>query len=170
MDLNELYKEIEKAEASLNAKRLKYIKEALAENNGIIKLKFKEFKEFKETNDVFDFDDQFPVIIEIAGIPMYLTEVYVKKNDFRIVLLDYDDMTLGEDESLDKDLFIEKYGKVMGEHYYNKFVHEFNGNILKMIGYFRGSEKDGQVFCDMIIERIEKYEKRMSYDKGKLNN
>lgn len=27
---------------------------------------------------------------------MYLTEVYVKKNDFRIVLLDYDDMTLGD--------------------------------------------------------------------------
>lgn len=61
-------------------------------------------------------------------------------------------------------------GKVMGEHYYNKFVHEFNGNILKMISYFRGSEKEGQVFCDMITERIEKYEKRMSYDKGKLNN
>lgn len=79
MDLNELYKEIEKAEVDLNAKRLKYIKEALAENNGIIKLKFKEFK---ETNDVFDFDDQFPVIIEIAGIPMYLTEVYVKKTIF----------------------------------------------------------------------------------------
>lgn len=93
MDLNELYKEIEKAEVDLNAKRLKYIKEALAENNGIIKLKFKEFK---ETNDVFDFDGQFPVIIEIAGIPMYLTEVHVKKNDFRIVLLDYDDMTLGD--------------------------------------------------------------------------
>lgn len=34
----------------LNAKRLKYIREALAENNGIIKLKFKGFKEFKETN------------------------------------------------------------------------------------------------------------------------
>lgn len=75
-----------------------------------------------------------------------------------------------KDESLDKDLFMGKYGKVMGEHYYNKFVHEFNGNILKMIGYFRGSEKEGQVFCDMITERIEKYEKRMSYDKGKLNN
>ena len=29
MDLNELYKEIEKAEVDLNAKRLKYIKEAL---------------------------------------------------------------------------------------------------------------------------------------------
>lgn len=45
-----------------------------------------------------------------------------------------------------------------------------DGNILKMVGYFRGSEKEGQVFCDMITERIEKYEKRMSYDKGKLNN
>ena len=96
MDLNELYKEIEEAEASLNAKRLKYIKEALVENGGSIKLKFKEFKEFKETNDAFGFDDQFPVIIEINGIPMFLTEVYVKKNDFRIVLLDYDDMTLGD--------------------------------------------------------------------------
>lgn len=58
MDLNKLYKEIEEAEVSLNAKRLKYIKEALAENNGIIKLKFKEFKEFKETNDAFDFEDK----------------------------------------------------------------------------------------------------------------
>jgi hypothetical protein len=34
MDLNELYKEIEKAEVDLNAKRLKYIKEALVENGG----------------------------------------------------------------------------------------------------------------------------------------
>lgn len=93
MDLNELYKEIEKAEIDLNAKRLKYIKEALVENGGSIKLKFKKWG---EDNNAFDFDDQFPVIIEIAGIPMFLTEVYVKKNDFRMVLLDYDDMTLGD--------------------------------------------------------------------------
>lgn len=91
--LNELYKEIEKAEIDLNAKRLKYIKEALVENGGSIKLKFKKWG---EDNNAFDFDDQFPVIIEIAGIPMFLTEVYVKKNDFRMVLLDYDDMTLGD--------------------------------------------------------------------------
>ena len=89
MDLNELYKEIEKAEIDLNAKRLKYIKEALVENGGSIKLKFKKWG---EDNNAFDFDDQFPVIIEIAGIPMYLTEVYVKKNDFRVVMLDYTDM------------------------------------------------------------------------------
>lgn len=93
MDLNKLYKEIEEAEASLNAKRLKYIKEALAENGGSVKLKFKEFKEWQEANSVFDFDDQFPVIIEIDGNSMYLTEVYVKKNDFRVVMLDYTDMT-----------------------------------------------------------------------------
>lgn len=47
-------------EVDLNAKRLEYIREALAENNGIIKLKFKGFK---ETNDAFDFDDQFPVMM-----------------------------------------------------------------------------------------------------------
>ena len=96
MDLNKLYKEIEEAEVDLNAKRLKYIKEALAENGGSIKLKFKEFKEFKETNNAFYFDDQFPVIIEIGGNPMSLTEVYVKKNDLRVVMLNYADMTLGD--------------------------------------------------------------------------
>ena len=42
MDLNKLYKEIEEAEVNLNAKRLKYIKEALVENGGSIKLKFKK--------------------------------------------------------------------------------------------------------------------------------
>lgn len=87
---------------------------------------------------------------------------------FRIVRWDYN--RCFKDESLDKDLFVEKYGRVMGEHYYNKFVHEFDGNILKMVGYFRGSEKEGQVFCDMITERIEKYEQRESYNRSKLNN
>lgn len=90
MDLNKLYKEIEEAEVNLNAKRLKYIKEALTENGGSIKLKFKKWG---EDNNAFDFDDQFPVIIEIDGNSMYLTEVYVKKNDFRVVMLDYTDMT-----------------------------------------------------------------------------
>ena len=43
---------------------------------------------------------------------------------FRIVRWDYN--RCFKDESLDKDLFMEKYGKVMGEHYYNKFVHELS--------------------------------------------
>lgn len=43
---------------------------------------------------------------------------------FRIVRWDYN--RCFKDESLDKDLFVEKYGRVMGEHYYNKFVHELS--------------------------------------------
>lgn len=78
---------------------------------------------------------------------------------FRIVRWDYN--RCFKDESLDKDLFIEKYGKVMGEHYYNKFVHEFDGNILKMVGYFRGSEKEGQVFCEWITNM-----KTITYEGG----
>lgn len=51
MDLNKLYKEIEEAEVDLNAKRLKYIKEALLENGGSVKLKFKEFYEKRMSYD-----------------------------------------------------------------------------------------------------------------------
>lgn len=69
---------------------------------------------------------------------------------FRIVRWDYN--RCFKDESLDKDLFVEKYGRVMGEHYYNKFVHEFDGNILKMVGYFRGSEKEGEKVWVEFIE------------------
>ena len=49
----------------------------------------------------------------------------------------------------------------MGEHYYKKFIFEFDGSILKMIGYFRGENKEGQIFCDMITDCIEKYEQRI---------
>lgn len=108
--------------------------------------------------------------MEIAQEAPFSKDEFISKISRLIKALRWDYNRCFKDESLDKDLFVEKYGRVMGEHYYNKFVHEFDGNILKMVGYFRGSEKEGQVFCDMITERIEKYEKRMSYDKGKLNN
>lgn len=39
MDLNKLYKEIEEAEVDLNAKRLEYIREALAEKQWNYKAK-----------------------------------------------------------------------------------------------------------------------------------
>lgn len=89
----------------------------------------------------------------------------MEKLDFttlsRIVTWDYNRNPLTE-ESLSLDMFCEKYGKVMGEHYYKKFIFEFNGDILKMIGYFRGENKRGQIFCDMITECIEKYEQRVT--------
>lgn len=79
----------------------------------------------------------------------------------RIVMWDYNRSSL-TGESLSLDVFYEKYGKVMGEHFYKKFIFEFDGSILKMIGYFRGENKEGQIFCDMIMECIEKYEQRIS--------
>ena len=77
-----------------------------------------------------------------------------------IVMWDYNRNSL-TGESLSLDVFCEKYGKVMGEHYYKKFIFEFDGSILKMIGYFRGENKEGQIFCDMITDCIEKYEQRI---------
>lgn len=76
-----------------------------------------------------------------------------------IVMWDYNRDPLTE--SLTKYLFCQKYGKVMGEHYYDKFIYEFDGSILKMIGYFRGENKEGQIFCDMITDCIEKYQQRI---------
>lgn len=84
---------------------------------------------------------------------------------FRIVRWDYN--RCFKDESLDKDLFVEKYGRVMGEHYYNKFVHEFDGNILKMVGYFRGILKieDGLSAWE---NQIEKYRFATESERQKL--
>lgn len=139
MDLNKLYKEIEEAEVDLNAKRLKYIKEALLENGGSVKLKFKEFKEFKETNNAFDFDDQFPVVIEIDGISMYLTKVYVKKNDFRVVMLDYIDMTL-YDYRDDEAWIIGGKNRYCGRENYGTMIKRYNP-IGFNVGYREWAEQ-----------------------------
>lgn len=63
---------------------------------------------------------------------------------FRVVRWNYN--RCFKDESLDKDLFMEKYGKVMGEHYYNKFVHEFNGNIMKSKNPIMGILEENKTF------------------------
>lgn len=63
---------------------------------------------------------------------------------------------------------VDLYGNVV---YYIHWFDKYGYNITNEWKFWsKGSEKEGQVFCDMITERIEKYEKRMSYDKGKLNN
>lgn len=76
-----------------------------------------------------------------------------------IAMWDYNRNSLTE--SLTNELFREKYGVVMGDHYYEKFIYSFNGDLLKMIAYFRGENKEGQIFCDMITDCIEKYEQRI---------
>lgn len=37
-----------------------------------------------------------------------------------------------------------------------------------MIGYFRGENKEGQIFCDMVTDCIEKYQQRMA-ERNKTN-
>lgn len=116
------------------------------------------------TGSLIVFSDGF-VWKRLSNEKAYKIWVSAENEDFELYKVRVDD----ESESLIENLEDLQDAFKQG-HYYNKFVHEFDGNILKMVGYFRGSEKEGQVFCDMITERIEKYEKRMSYDKGKLNN
>lgn len=54
------------------------------------------------------------------------------------------------------------YGEYMGGCCHNEVAKHFSGiGKIHIVA---------SVFCDMITERIEKYEKRMSYDKGELNN
>lgn len=78
----------------------------------------------------------------------------------RLVIWDYNRNPFTE--SLTNELFRENYGMVMGDHYYEKFIYSLNGDLLKMIAYFRGENKEGHIFCNMIMECIEKYEQRIA--------
>jgi hypothetical protein len=76
---------------------------------------------------------------------------------WRIVLWEYN---RGMDESLTEDLFIRRFGKCDGSHFYSKWKH-YDYSFMKMIGYFGSSRDNGQKFCDMVAEQINKYEQRM---------
>lgn len=91
--------------------------------------------------------------------PEAVKETFNYESLLSIVMWDYNRNPLTE--SLTVELFNENYGTVMGQHYYDKFVNYFHGDLLKMIGYFRGENKEGQIFCDMISKCIEKYKQRI---------
>ena len=61
------------------------------------------------------------------------------------------------DEELTRELFQETFGPVPGAHYYEKWVHYYEKNLLGMIAYFRGEEDKGQMFCDMVARQVERY-------------
>lgn len=65
-------------------------------------------------------------------------------------------------EGLTRKLFAETYGKVMGDHYAIKWESVYKHNIMAMINYFGYGSKDGQLFCDMIIKQMTKYEQRVN--------
>lgn len=67
-------------------------------------------------------------------------------------------------------------GRIGGIFYYflakrNERREAFGGRKFDVVLDNGEIEKcEGQVFCDMITERIEKYEQRGLYSRGKLNN
>lgn len=76
-----------------------------------------------------------------------------------------------QEEALTNELFVQHYDKVMGDHYYSKWVHTYKCDIMQMIGYFADSPKEGQRFCDMIMQQVKRYETRkLEYKKSKQIN
>lgn len=64
------------------------------------------------------------------------------------------------DESLTEELFVKYFGICDGKHFYGKWEKTFNKNFLDMINYFRNSGNKGQLFCNMVLEQINKYKIR----------
>jgi hypothetical protein len=67
----------------------------------------------------------------------------------------------GPEEGLAKELFSETYGSVMGNHYLDKWENTYKHDIFSMIAYFGIDTKEGQLFCDMIMQQMQKYERRV---------
>lgn len=64
-------------------------------------------------------------------------------------------------ESLTKELFQEHFGNRMGEHYFNKWFYTYEQNFMQMIAYYGANSTDGQRFCDMVAEQMQRYEERI---------
>lgn len=57
------------------------------------------------------------------------------------------------------ELFIKNFGEMAGNEYYLKWLDQ-KGDLLDMFGCFVSDPEDGQTFCNMVMEQIEKYEKQ----------
>ena len=64
------------------------------------------------------------------------------------------------DESLTEELFIKYFGGCDGRHFYSKWRYTIKFDFMEMIGYFRSNGNKGQIFCNMVMEQINKYENR----------
>ena len=65
-----------------------------------------------------------------------------------------------ENEIFTKEAFIQAFGQSYGIHYWEKWNGELNYDYAKAYGYFRTRRDHGQIFCDMLMEQVKKYEKR----------
>lgn len=56
------------------------------------------------------------------------------------------------------DLFIRYFGETAGTEYYVEWLDR-KENLIDMFGCFVSEHEDGQIFCNMLMEQIEEYEK-----------
>lgn len=88
---------------------------------------------------------------------------------WRVIELNYDlmrSMILWQNnhddtEALSRNLFIENFGNNLGNHYYEKWAYLYKGNIMKMMCYYKTQPDHGQLFCDMLLKQVRKYESRL---------
>lgn len=87
---------------------------------------------------------------------------------WRVIELDYEFLrmislwknTHSQDEALTEDLFIKYFGVIDGKHFYGKWMYSFKRDLMEMISYFGRETTKGQIFCDMVMNQVNKYKKR----------
>lgn len=92
---------------------------------------------------------------------------YTRSGSWRVIELDFEKISrilawerhCAQDEQLSPELFIRYYGQVLGQHYYEKWLH-INRNLHDMLAYFDFNAPEGQILCDMIMEQMHKFEAR----------
>ena len=72
------------------------------------------------------------------------------------------------DNHLDNDRFNRYFGKVMGDHYFSKWMYTYERDLVKMFGYFGDDNFEGQKFLDMLRDCADEHERRrQKMDKNK---
>lgn len=90
-----------------------------------------------------------------------------RSGSWRVIQLSYEKISrilswehnFSQDECLSEELFIRYYGQHLGRHYYNKWLF-YDQKLHDMLAYFSPFSSEGQLFCDMVMEQVHKFEKR----------
>ncbi len=88
---------------------------------------------------------------------------------WRVIELSYEKISrilswehnFSQDECLSEELFVRYYGQYLGRQYYDKWLF-YDRKLHDMLAYFSPFSSEGQLFCDMVMEQVHKFEKRIS--------
>ncbi|WP_195594667.1 hypothetical protein [Bacteroides fragilis] len=101
------------------------------------------------------------------------TDVYtVVAGSWRIIQLEYNTIyplimwwnNHYTSEDLNLEHFITFFGKEMGTLYYAKWIG-CKHNLIDAFGIFTGKQEDGQIFCNMLMQQVEQYQKKQHGEK-----